>query len=625
MRRSARDTEPGEVNTMPKTERPSRRAGTPRFDPQALRELAGDGAYARGVEYVRAGRVELLSGGADRVLARVLGSEVYRVELGGRDAELSGHCSCPAFERGFCKHMVATALAVDAETGAGREVPDRIGAIRAHLRGQGVDRLADMILGLAERDQALLDRLDLAAGAATSDPEELAERCRKALRRALRTGGFVEYGGAGRWVEGVLAVLEQMETLVAAGHAVPVLGLLDDAFPRIARALEQVDDSDGGGIEILERAAAVHLAACRAARPEPVALARDLFARETEGEFDIFHGAGTTYAELLGPEGLAEYRRLAQAAWERLRPGRRMVGRVMVMDADGIARHRLSGILDGFAARDGDLETRIALRAGDLVRAHDYLRLAEFCLEHDRSGEALRWAEEGAWLFDEDPSAERLLLFLAARYRAVGCAPEAEAALWRGFERRPSMELYRGMAETAPDDAAGRTALADRAVALLEQRLAVPKGTTQDLARGGLADLLVEVLVLERRLPEAWAASRRHGCSAHRLLHLAEASETTCPEDALGAYAELAERQIALANRGGYTEACRLIARMGALRAAAGEEAAHRAYVADLLSRHEAKRSFAAMLAEVAGSGGHGPGQRTAGRSGSNKAWQRSR
>ena len=58
----------------------------------------------------------------------------------------------------------------------------------------GADRLAEMILGLAERDPALLDRLDLAASAAASgDPAEVAGRCRAALTRALRTGRFVEY------------------------------------------------------------------------------------------------------------------------------------------------------------------------------------------------------------------------------------------------------------------------------------------------------------------------------------------------------------------------------------------------------------------------------------------------
>ncbi len=608
---------------MPAEKRQNQAARAPRFDPRALRARAGDSVFARGEEYARAGRVELLSRDGDRILAQVMGSEIYSIELHGQGAAFSGRCSCPAFENGFCKHLVATALTVNAETESGRRMPGRLGTIREHLRSQGAERLVEMILHLAERDPALLDSLDLAASAASGDPEELAEQCRKTLHRALRTGRFVDYAHAGSWVQGVLQILDQMDSLIGASHAALVLRLLDDAFPRIARALEHVDDSDGGGMEILERAAALHLAACRAARPDAVALARDLFARETEDAFDTFRGASVSYADVLGPKGLAEYRRLAQTEWERLPPGRRMVGRVMVMEREGATRYQLFGILDSFAAQDGDIDTRIALRAADLVRAHDYLSLAEFCLEHDRAAEALRWAEEGAWLFDEDPSAERLLLFLAGRYRAVGRAPEAEAALWRGFERRPSLDLYRGITEAAPREAEGRAVAADRAVALLEDRIAATKTGAHAYVAVGIANLLLEILVLERRLPEAWAASRRHRYSDPQLLRLAEASESARPHDALGTYAAAAERQIALTNKGGYGEACRLIKRMEALRATLDEKETHRAYVADLLERHRAKRSFVAMVSETSGRAEQSPNQRSAKRSGQGVASRR--
>ncbi|MEO3475334.1 DUF6880 family protein [Roseomonas sp. CAU 1739] len=605
--------------------RQPRAARAPRFNLQALRTLAGDSVFARCEEYVRAGRVELLSRDGDRIVGQVMGSEIYRIELRGQGSAISGRCSCPAFENGFCKHLVAAALTVNAEAGSGEKMPDRLGTIREHLRSQGADRLVEMILHLAERDPALLGRLDLAASAASGDPEDVAERCRKALHRALRTGRYVDYAHAGSWVQGVLQVLDRMELLIGAGHAVLLLRLLDDAFPRIARALEQVDDSDGGGTEILERAAALHLAACHAVRPDPVALARDLFERETEDEFGTFRGASLSYADVLGPKGLAEYRRLAQSAWDRLGPGRRMVGRVMVMDRDGVARYQLFGILDSFAARDGDIETRIALRATDLLRAQDYLRLAEFCLEHGRAAEALRWAEEGAWLFDDDPSAERLLLFLAGRYRVVDRAPEAETALWRGFERRPSMELYRCIAETASREAEARVVAADRAVALLEDRIAATKSGAHAFVPVGLADLLLEILILERRLPEAWTASRRHRCSDPQLLRLAQASESACPDDALQTYAAVAERQIALANKGGYGEACRLIKRMEVLRTTAGDKEAHRAYVAEILERHRAKRSFVAMLAEATASGEEIPNRGSARRSTQRGAWMKVR
>ena len=48
------------------------------------------------------------------MLAQVAGTEDYRTELTGRGEDFDGECSCPAFEDwGFCKHMVATALAAN--------------------------------------------------------------------------------------------------------------------------------------------------------------------------------------------------------------------------------------------------------------------------------------------------------------------------------------------------------------------------------------------------------------------------------------------------------------------------------------------------------------------------------
>ncbi|MBV1797584.1 SWIM zinc finger domain-containing protein [Siccirubricoccus sp. G192] len=576
-----------------------RRRAAPRFDPAMLRDLAGEAVYARGESYYRSGQVELISDDGQRVRARVAGTEIYRVDLRGRGSRISGECSCPAFtDHGFCKHLVATALAANAMAASGEVVPDRIGTIRAHLRSQGIDRLVGLILDLAERDPVLLDRLDLAAAAAAGNPAELGARCRAALKRALRTGRFVDYAEAGGWTQGVLDVFDQVEPLIGAGQASLVLDLLQEFFARFSTAIENVDDSDGGGSEILERAAALHLAACNAARPDPVVLANALFRLETTEEFGTFQGASDRYGHLLGIAGLAEYRRLAETAGDSLPKTRQRRGGLATEQEEGLARYRLFPILDCFAERDGDIDRRIALREAGLVHAHDHLRLAEFCLAQGREAEALRRAEEAAWLFD-DISGEPLLLFLADRHRAAGRLAEAEAVLWPGFERRPSMRLYEAMAKARKAGAAARRALADRAIALVEARLAARKGQAA-LLRGDMAGLLVEILLREHRLPAAWAAARQHGCAAATWLHLAMASETEAPEDALAVYARLVEQQIGLTSKPGYTEACRLIARMARLRAARGETALHQDYVESLLLRHKAKRSFAAMLREAA-------------------------
>ena len=55
----------------------------PRFDTEALRDLAGDKSYARGEKYFHDGQVRLLAIEKTRVLAQVAGTEDYRTELTG--------------------------------------------------------------------------------------------------------------------------------------------------------------------------------------------------------------------------------------------------------------------------------------------------------------------------------------------------------------------------------------------------------------------------------------------------------------------------------------------------------------------------------------------------------------
>ncbi len=91
----------------------------PRFDVDALRDLAGAKVFARGEIYQRDGQVRILALEPGRVLSQVAGTEDYRTELNGRGKQISGAVLvAPAFEDwGFCKHMVATALAANAEGG----------------------------------------------------------------------------------------------------------------------------------------------------------------------------------------------------------------------------------------------------------------------------------------------------------------------------------------------------------------------------------------------------------------------------------------------------------------------------------------------------------------------------
>jgi uncharacterized Zn finger protein len=162
-----------------------------RFDLAALRAIAGDLTFARGQAYRADGKVEISVVDAVRVAARVLGTEIYRTRLEGSGKLIAGECSCPAFaDRGFCKHMVATALAVNALSGdVAKKITSRFARIRDHLRAQGVEPLVEKLMALADRDDALLCDLELAAAIAGEDDKTILLRLRGAIANAVSTRG----------------------------------------------------------------------------------------------------------------------------------------------------------------------------------------------------------------------------------------------------------------------------------------------------------------------------------------------------------------------------------------------------------------------------------------------------
>lgn len=555
-----------------------------RFDVDALREIAGEAVFARGEAYRREGRVALLSLGPERVLAEVAGSEDYRTALSGHGSTIDGSCSCPAFEDwGFCKHMVATALAANDADGAdvATNGVSTLERIRDHLKRQSVDALAAMILDLAERDLALFRRLEIAAAATDTDDRTLEMRLSKAIDRATRTGAFVDYHEAAGWAAGVDQALDALADLAAGERAGLVLRLVDQAIDRIEEAIELIDDSDGHVDGLLARAGEIHLAAARTARPDPVELARDLFDREMDDMWETFAGAAALYADVLGEEGLAEYRRLATAAWEKL----------PVATGDAAKRHRnppegfraLAAILDFFAERDGDVEARIALRARYLSSQWSYLQLAEYCLAEGRAEEALHWAKEGVWVFEDDRPDRRLIAFTAERLASAGRKADAASLVERAFVKEPSLELYEDLRTFA--DKAAR----ERVVALLEARLAGDKVNRW----GHPADLLVSILAREKMYEAAWAAVRAHGASMTVKERLARASEAAHPREALEVYAARVDQLAEAGGNRSYSEAAAFVARMAELRSAAEQSA----YVLSLKARFGRKRNLMKLLA----------------------------
>jgi tetratricopeptide (TPR) repeat protein len=407
---------------------------------------------------------------------------------------------------------------------------------------------------------------------------------RKAIDSATRTRDFVEYGDASGWADQVNTVLETIADLASGARAGLARELSERALDRIEQAIESIDDSDGNCSALLQNARDVHLAAICELRPEPIQLARDLFIREMQDDYGTFEGAVELYAEALGENGLAEYRRLATEAWQKLSPSS---GRQVEQESDQEEKflgtsHQLMRILDFFAEREGDVDARIALRSKDLSSQWSYLQLAEFCRSHGREEEAVRRAEEGLWVFEDERPDERLVLFAADLLSKAGRKGDAEMHLQRAFEKAPSLHLYARLRQSGGEE------VRERAVAFLEARQAAGV----QIRWFQPSDLLIRIWMFEKMFDAAWAVVRKHGSSPALKEELAKASEATHPREVLEVYAE---RVVALVNTGGnsaYTEAARLVTRMATMRSK--KEQAD--YVLALKARFDRKRNFMNLL-----------------------------
>ena len=256
------------------------------------------------------------------------------------------------------------------------------------------------------------------------------------------------------------------------------------------------------------------------------------------------------------------------------------------------ARYRLGTILEFFAEREGDVDAGIAFRAKDLSTAYAYLGIAQLCLSHGRDAEALKWAEEGLWQFEDQPDL-RLVFFSADLYRQIGRKKDADALLWKTFERLPSIELYGRLKSAAGSSNAATGSAADRVIALLRGKL----DKSEAKARwSSTRELLLQILVSEKRLAEAWEVVRGHGCSEPQLVELAKISEHSHPDAALSAYAQSVERLVGRGGQLNYEEASKMIARMQSIRKRLGASADHALFVAEFVRRHKAKRNMMKLL-----------------------------
>lgn len=553
----------------------------------ALQRLAGTRSFERGAAYAAEGRVRRLEVGDAEARASVVGTATYRVRLGLRDGRPAATCSCPVGADGaFCKHAVAVALTVSAQGPADAATSgDRLGA---YLEGLGHAALVELLLERAFLDDDLHRQLTLRAVAPTG-PSADAAAYRAAIDAAIGVPDYVDYREAPTYLAGVEDVVDGLARLLEAGHAVAVVDLCSYALEALEAAWERIDDSDGGVAEVRDRLVELHHEACGRAEPDPVALARTLYGWLLRSEFETFLGAAARYADVLGPTGTAAYRELVEAAWERLpalSPGDR---RPFATD-----RYRLAYAMELLARASGDVDELVRVLSRELSSGYQFVRIAEALAEADRLEASLAWAERGLASFQERPDV-RLRTVAAGVLQRLGRHEEALALVWATFAERLDLGAVQELAAHART-AGTWPAWRERAHAALRERLEAERAAGNPYRVQLAASTLVQVLLWERKLDDAWRQAQRDGCSPELWLELARRREKRHPQEALPIYLEQIELSIGGTNKRAYREAVGWLRHVRQLLARLDDPDAFARIVAEVRAKHRLKRNLMALL-----------------------------
>ena len=590
------------------------------FDAATVAGLAGPRAYQRGAGYLIDRRVETAEARGGRLKATVRGTMPYAVELWADRGKPQWSCTCPAADDGsFCKHCVATALSLAPEdypsvwaavaasdrpsgpVSHGGSDDDPNGELAEFVKGLAPERLSEIVLDRAQTDWRLRQRLLAEARAARGAGPDLADwrhRIDHAFGgRDYMTRGLVTHQEESGWAMAVDDVIDGLEDLCEAGQHDAAARLCEHAQRRADSAIDYVDDSGGRLTDFSCRLSELHLRACEAGRPDPVELAGRLLEVELDSELGGFQRSAASYADVLGEPGLAAFRKGLEPHLEQTMP-----------DDDGWSSgaFAVEQALVGWALGSGDPDALIEAYGPDCVRSDHVLEIAQALDRAGRGEEAMVWArrslaERGnrSWQLDG------LREFLARMLRERGEDNDAVRLFWDAFVSSPSLSAYRRLLDEDPgqdwlercrdelhsslERTAGGTGpgvLATPALAFAPLPPAVPAA----------AVALVDILLFEGMVNDAWVVANDYGCRAQTWLTLARTRGETHALDAIAVYEPAALAIIERKKANQYETAVDLLVRVRRLADSTGEPARFASLLERVRTEHKTKRKLKALL-----------------------------
>ncbi len=214
------------------------------FGQDQIRDLCTEQSYQRGIRYFQEGRVKIIDASPSRIVATVIGTQSYRVEI---DLDkFSADCNCPYDFEGYCKHIVATFLAIDSDHEKVNRMIDEssqeLTGMHALLERAEPNALKDFLRRELEAQPNLRARF-MARFAAICEGKSLFDYKDEidSIFDDAEEHGFIPYGGEVDFApfEDLAEIYFQKDDFMEAAKIYQAL------TEKIAEKMDNVDDSDG--------------------------------------------------------------------------------------------------------------------------------------------------------------------------------------------------------------------------------------------------------------------------------------------------------------------------------------------------------------------------------------------
>jgi uncharacterized Zn finger protein len=539
---------------------------------------AGEGAFGKGNEYARWGHVRVLENSDSGISAAVTGSYLYIAYLRAGRKELVWYCSCPHFGEGnFCKHLVATGLvwlnggkpvgdsnSQDATVDSKRRVKHRRVAKTTGVRDQNHVWMDEQRQRIEQVSARIRDRW--------LSPQKFIEIVNPIavdLRKAL-----------GKRPADVMMVAERLIT-----------------------RLSSVPDRHGISaylVPALDAFIPLHRDACAKVSPDRRAFARQLFDMMMQLPWDALKDAPAVYGNVLGDAGLQELYAIAESEWSAY-PVLTEANAELLYDE---RRRRLGRLLE-FRARDtDDLDALMRVRQKRLVVPSDYQFIAEMYHRSGSHGEALAWVLRCIEVFGKRTDLHVYEVGVEVLHR-VGDDPRAAELAWSTFEVFPDVPSYMLLRKVAMWSDSWNP-WRERALALLRGDIerGVVRTSIRGVWRSADGTLLVQLLLAEPSIDDAWEAAVDYDCSNELWLALARARALSNPEDSIAVYKTLVDAYLNGSYSDRHARAAELVKEAGTLLRRMRKPQAFAEYLHVLRTTYRRSRKFMELLKEVEGSEG---------------------